>query len=86
MRALNLKIARINGASTVLVYMAGRNNLTADLDQDLEEIKRGSTRIGDNNLIVFVPQDAKKGRYGKMNNDIRQLSWYNAVGLNTLEQ
>ena len=44
----------IPGASTVLVYMAGRNDLTSDLDQDLEEIKRGSTRIGDNNLIVFV--------------------------------
>jgi hypothetical protein len=50
----NRKSTNIPGASTVLVYMAGRNDLSSDLDQDLEEIKRGSTRIGDNNLIVFV--------------------------------
>ena len=50
----NRQNTNIPGASTVLVYMAGRNNLTSDLDQDLEEIKRGSLGIGDNNLIVFV--------------------------------
>lgn len=37
-------------------------------------------------VSMFVPQDPTKGSYGKMNIDIKQLSWYNAVGLNTLEQ
>ena len=53
---------------TVLVYMAGKNNLTSDptrhyLNEDLEEIKEGSLRLGDNDcLLVFVR------RYLKDNN------------------
>lgn len=45
---------------TVLIYMAGKNNLSSHpayhyLNADLEEIKQGSRRIGDNScLLVFV--------------------------------
>ena len=53
---------------TVLVYMAGKNNLTSDtarnfVNEDLEEIKQGSLRLRDNDcLLVFVR------RYLKNNN------------------
>ena len=45
---------------TVLVYMAGKNNLSSNpvhnyLNHDLEEIKEGSRKIGDSDcLLVFV--------------------------------
>ncbi len=45
---------------TVLVYMAGKNNLSSEpsrhyLNEDLEEIKAGSLRLSDNDcLLVFV--------------------------------
>ena len=45
---------------TVLVYMAGKNDLTSDpakhfLNKDLEEIKEGSLRLNDSDcLLVFV--------------------------------
>ena len=44
---------------TVLVYMAGKNNLTSEtrnyLNEDLEEIKEGSRRLNDSDcLLVFV--------------------------------
>ncbi|MBO4611666.1 MAG: hypothetical protein J5671_00675 [Bacteroidaceae bacterium] len=43
------------GEKTVLVYMAGRNNLSDTLKMDLEEIKYGSRAIDDRyNLLVFV--------------------------------
>ena len=46
---------------TVLVYMAGRNDLTQDVNTDLDEIKDGSRRIGDDcNLLVFVRRFEKK--------------------------
>lgn len=46
---------RLGGGRTVLVYMAGRNDLESDLKNDLAEMKVGSKRISDNdNLIVFV--------------------------------
>lgn len=52
---------------TVLIYMAGKNDLSSDrhhyLNEDLEEIKEGSRKIGsDDCLLVFVR------RYQKDNN------------------
>ena len=53
--------AKQNGpiGRTVLVYMAGKNNLTSEnrnyLNEDLEEIKEGSRRLNDSDcLLVFV--------------------------------
>lgn len=44
---------------TVLIYMAGKNNLSSDLEKDLKEIKEGSRQIGENdNLLVFVRREA----------------------------
>ena len=44
-----------SSAKTVLVYMAGRNDLSRAVEPDLSEIKEGSKRLGDNhNLLVFV--------------------------------
>ena len=43
------------GSKTVLIYMAGKNNLSDDLSSDLQEIMDGSKRLTDNdNLLVFV--------------------------------
>lgn len=45
-------------AKTVLVYMAGRNNLAGIVNKDLNEMKQGSKRLGSNdNLLVFVRRD-----------------------------
>ena len=45
----------LNQGKTVLVYMAGRNDLTDTLEVDFEEIKVGSRRIdNEQNLLVFV--------------------------------
>ena len=42
-------------SKTVLVYMAGRNDLSKIVNADLNEMKLGSKRIGNNdNLLVFV--------------------------------
>lgn len=48
--------SRTTGESkTVLVYMAGRNNLYDALEDDLREIKEGSKLLRDNeNMLVFV--------------------------------
>lgn len=47
--------ATLRNAKTVLVYMAGKNNLSDDLNADLNEILDGSRRLGENdNLLVFV--------------------------------
>ena len=44
-----------SGAKTVLIYMAGRNDLSDALAGDLREVKEGSKRLRQNdNLIVFV--------------------------------
>ena len=44
-----------SGANTVLIYLAGRNDLSDALMRDLNEVKEGSKRLHDNNqLIVFV--------------------------------
>jgi len=49
---------RVAQGKTVLVYMAGRNSLSKDIDFveiDLNEMKEGSKRLSDtDNLIVFV--------------------------------
>lgn len=43
------------GTKTVVIYLAGRNDLTAALNSDFEEIKAGSRLIGeDMNLLVFM--------------------------------
>ena len=43
------------GTKTVLVYMAGRNNLSKNVDADLKEIKQGSKLLGsEDNMLVFV--------------------------------
>ena len=57
------KAATATCGRTVLVYMAGRNDLSVDLDNDLKEMKVGSKKIGDNdNLIVFVRRINKKNQ------------------------
>ena len=49
------------GAKTVLIYMAGRNNLSDDLMDDLREVKAGSKNLRDNeHLIVFVRNNDDK--------------------------
>ena len=42
---------------TVLVYLAGKNNLSQLLQTNLEQMKAGSRRIGNNTLLVFVRRD-----------------------------
>jgi hypothetical protein len=43
---------------TVLVYMAGRNNLSGIVNDDLNEMKQGSKHLDRNdNLLVFVRRD-----------------------------
>ena len=47
--------AKVSDAKTVLVYIAGRNDLTTAVEPDLKEIKEGSKKLGPNdNLLVFV--------------------------------
>lgn len=46
-------------AKTVLVYMAGKNDLSGALERNLKQIKEGSKHIGKNdNLLVFVRRNA----------------------------
>ena len=42
---------------TVLVYLAGKNNLSKTLQTNLEQMKAGSRSIGNNTLLVFVRRD-----------------------------
>ena len=42
---------------TVLVYLAGKNNLSQSLQTNLEQMKAGSRLIGNNTLLVFVRRD-----------------------------
>ena len=42
---------------TVLVYLAGKNNLSQSLQTNLEQMKAGSKHIGNNTLLVFVRRD-----------------------------
>jgi len=42
---------------TVLVYLAGKNNLSKSLQTNLEQMKTGSKRIGNNTLLAFVRRD-----------------------------
>ena len=42
---------------TVLVYLAGKNNLSKSLQTNLEQMKTGSKHIGSNTLLVFVRRD-----------------------------
>ena len=46
---------------SVLIYMAGENNLSSFADDDLTEIKEGSKLLKDNqNLIVYVDRYTKR--------------------------
>ena len=48
----------VGQAKTVLVYMAGRNDLAGIVNDDLREMKQGSKHLGSNdNLLVFVRRD-----------------------------
>ena len=52
----------LRGEKTVLIYMAGRNDLTAIVGNDFEEIKAGSRKISEKqNLLVFVRQFGDDG-------------------------
>ena len=42
---------------TVLVYLAGKNNLSKSLQTNLKQMKAGSKRIGNNTLLAFVRRD-----------------------------
>jgi len=42
---------------TVLVYLAGKNNLSESLQTNLEQMKAGSKCIGNNTLLAFVRRD-----------------------------
>jgi len=42
---------------TVLVYLAGKNNLSGSLLTNLEQMKTGSKGIGNNTLLAFVRRD-----------------------------
>ena len=56
---------------TVLIYMAGENNLSAFADDDLAEIKAGSKSLADNqNLIVYVDQSSKKPYMARVKNGV----------------
>ena len=44
---------------TVLVYLAGKNNLSESLQMNLEQIKTGSKHIGNNTLLAFVRRDIR---------------------------
>ena len=47
--------APASGAQTVLIYLAGRNDLSGALMKDLNEVKEGSKRLHEHNqLVVFV--------------------------------
>jgi hypothetical protein len=58
--SLQLRTSRNATAErTVLVYLAGKNNLSESLQTNLEQMKAGSKRIGNNTLLVFVRRDIK---------------------------
>jgi hypothetical protein len=44
----------VNADRTVLIYMAGENGLNNYVNDELKEIKAGSSSIGNNNLLVYV--------------------------------
>lgn len=47
--------AEVSNAKTVLVYIAGGNDLSRAVEPDLKEMKEGSKQLGENdNLLVFV--------------------------------
>lgn len=49
------RIASVSDARTVLVYIAGGNDLSRAVEPDLKEMKEGSRQLGENdNLLVFV--------------------------------
>ena len=55
---LQLNASRYAAAErTVLVYLAGKNNLSQSLQTNLEQMKAGSMLIGNNTLLVFVRRD-----------------------------
>lgn len=60
-QVMNNPVAR--SERTVLIYMAGRNNLSLFATSDLDEIKRGSKLIGSNQtLLVFMRRNYDGGQ------------------------
>ena len=56
--SLQLRTSRNATAErTVLVYLAGKNNLSESLQTNLEQMKAGSKCIGNNTLLAFVRRD-----------------------------
>ena len=51
------KSRHVASERTVLVYLAGKNNLSKLLQTNLEQMKAGSKHIGNNTLLVFVRRD-----------------------------
>ena len=47
------------GDRTVIVYLSGENSLSSVVATDIEEMKRGSRLIGNNNLVVYVDRSYK---------------------------
>ena len=52
--------AKTQAERTVIVYMAGENNLTDAVWDDLKEMKEGSRLIGNNHLVVFVDRSSQR--------------------------
>ena len=52
--------AKTQAERTVIVYMAGENNLTDAVWDDLNEMKEGSRLIGNNHLVVFVDRSSQR--------------------------
>ena len=48
---------------TVLIYIAGENNLSYEISKELEEMRTGSQNLGNNALVIFV-DDANKTPQG----------------------
>ena len=54
---------------SVLIYMAGENNLSSYVDEDMNEIKQGSKSLNDRqNLIVYVDKSGKKPYMARVKN------------------
>lgn len=48
----------VGGDRTVIVYISGENSLSSAVTTDIEEMKRGSRHIGNNNLVIYVDRSS----------------------------
>ena len=63
------EVAKKNDRRTVLVYVAGDNNLTSYFASDLEQMMQGMKGVSsDNKLILFVDQQGKKPFFMQVEN------------------